>query len=78
MDNENFENSEWKTFILEYIKDNLYGLILLVFVFFIIYFVDYINNLNIILYSASNPIPGLSSVIVSSQKKTKRKIRKIY
>ena len=33
-------------YIIEYISENFIGLLLLIFAFFIIYFVDYINHLN--------------------------------
>lgn len=75
MDNQIFENEE--TFnILQYVKENLSGLFLLALVFFIIYFVDYINRLNTIIYSAQSPIPSLTSVINTNQKISKRKIKK--
>lgn len=75
MDNQNLENPDEKTFnIIEHIKDNLSGFILLLFVFFIIYFVDYINRLNSTLYSTPSPIPGLASVAVASI--SKRKVKK--
>ena len=75
MDNENLENE--KIFnILEYVKDNFIGLILLSIAFFIIYFVDYINKLNIMIYSTPLPVHGLTSVISSHQKLDKKKTRK--
>lgn len=77
MNNQNFDNPDLKQFnIFQYIKENLYGFILLVLVFFIIYFVDYINRLNMIIYSTPALIPGLSSAIVSPQKISKRKFKK--
>jgi len=73
MNNQNLENK--KTFdILEYVKENFIGLLLLLVAFFIIYFVDYINQLNIIIYST--PVTGLTSVISSPQKISKRKFKK--
>jgi hypothetical protein len=72
MDNQNLENE--KTFnILEYVKENLLGLILLLVVFFIIYFVDYINQLNVLIYSTPSPIP---LPVASPQKISKRKFKK--
>ena len=72
MDNQNLENE--KTFnILEYVKDNLPGLILLLVAFFIIYFVDYINQLNALIYSTPSPIP---LAVASPQKISKRKFKK--
>jgi hypothetical protein len=44
--------------IIEYISENFIGLLLLIFAFFIIYFVDYINHLNnIIIFSPQIPVP---------------------
>jgi hypothetical protein len=75
MDN-NLENAYEKTFnIIEHVKENLLGFVLLFFAFFIIYFIDYINRLNIILYSTPSQIHGLSSVAVASMSKRKFKKR---
>ena len=75
MDNQNFEDNQ--TFnILEYVNENLSGLFLLLLAFFIIYFVDYINRLNTIIYSTPVSIPSLPSVIISPQKIVKRKFKK--
>ena len=75
MDNQNFEDNQ--TFnILEYVNENLSGLFLLLLAFFIIYFVDYINRLNTIIYSTPVSIPSLPSVIISPQKMVKRKFKK--
>lgn len=76
MNNQNFEHE--KTFnILEYVKENFLGLILLAVSFLIIYFVDYINQLNNIIYLTPSPIPGLNSIISSPQKIiSKRKFKK--
>jgi hypothetical protein len=52
---------------MEYISENLVGLILLVFTFFIIYFVDYINRLNSALLSP--PIQVLPVKIKSKKLK---------
>lgn len=77
MDNQNLENPDEKTFnIIEHIKDNLSGFILLLFAFFIIYFVDYINRLNTPIYSTPSPIPGLSSIVNAAQNISKRKVKK--
>lgn len=73
MNNQNLEN-EKKFVILEYVKENFLGLLLLLVAFFIVYFVDYINQLNLIIYST--PFPVLTSVISSPQKISKRKFKK--
>lgn len=75
MNNEILDNL--KTFnILEYLKENFLGILLLLVVFFIIYFVDYINQLNIIIYSTPSQILDLKSIIPSSKKISKRKVKK--
>jgi hypothetical protein len=47
--------------IFQYVKENYVGLTLFVFAFFIIYFVDYINGLNSLIYSTQAPILGLNN-----------------
>jgi hypothetical protein len=68
---------------MEYISENIFGLILLVFAFFIIYFVDHINQLNaaLMLPSLSVPIAGLHNsapmnVIKNIKNKNKNKKNK--
>ena len=75
MDNQFFKNEESFN-ILEYVKENFYGLILLLSIFFIIYFVDYITRLNNIIYSTPSIIQGLTFVNASPQKISKRKFKK--
>jgi len=73
MDNENLENPDWKTFdILQYVKENLSGLFLLALAFFIIYFVDYINRLNTIIYSSPTPVLNLPPNLYNKKKFKKR------
>jgi len=75
MNNQNLEN-ESPFNILEYVKENFIGLILLLVAFFIIYFVDHINQLNMLIDSTPSQISGLNSIISSPQKITKRKFKK--
>jgi hypothetical protein len=75
MNNEYLDNLDEKTFnILEYVRKNFVGLILLLFAFFIIYFVDYINRLNTIIYSLTPTTPNLQPM--TTQKMSKRKFKK--
>lgn len=67
-------------FIINYIKDNLIGLLLFLFVFYIIYLVDHINNINAFILSAlnmadiKNPIILNKNIILSKNiKKHKNK-----
>jgi hypothetical protein len=57
--------------ILEYIKENLFGLFLLALAFFIIYFVDYINRLNALIYSIPSPL--ISAAVASPPKRKFKK-----
>jgi hypothetical protein len=66
MDNFNYNNETESILsniknIVNYIIENHHKFILLVFVFIIIYFVDYITYINTILY-APPAIPGLSNL----------------
>jgi hypothetical protein len=71
--NDNLEN-EYFFNIFQYIKDNFMGLCLFIFAFLIIYFVDYINRLNSLIYSIPAPIPGLNNnIILSTKKKLKKR-----
>lgn len=75
MINDNLENEHFFN-IFEYIKENFIGLTLLLFVFFIIYFVDYINRLNMLIYAAPRSMPVLTSITSSPQKISKKKFKK--
>ena len=75
MDNQIFDNEQTIN-IIQYIKENLPGLILLVLALFIIYFVDYINQLNALIYLTPSPIPGLPSSTTPPQQNSKRKLKK--
>lgn len=72
----NYESEEeWTIYsIMEYISENFFGLILLLFTFFIIYFVDHINRLNAMIFQTPLP-PGLAHSI-PIQKISKRHLKK--
>ncbi len=77
MNNYNLENEEQFN-TLDYIKENYIGLGLFLLAFFIIYFVDYVNGLNALIYSTPSPIPGLNNNnnnnnILSNKKKIKKR-----
>jgi len=62
---------------VEYISENFVGLLLFLLTFIIIYFVDYLNQLNALVYSTPSPIPGLQSTVSNLEKiKPKRKVKK--
>ncbi len=66
--------------LLEYIRENVVGLLLLVLAFFIIYIVDYISRINVFIFSMPSPIPGLPSspaTVSIPNIKTKGKFKKI-
>ncbi len=70
--NDNLENEEPFN-IFQYVKENYLGLGLFIFAFFIIYFVDYINVLNGLLYSNLNPAPSITFTNNPSKKKIKKR-----
>jgi hypothetical protein len=47
--------------VMEYMSENFIGLILLILAFFIIYFVDHINQLNAMIFDPSTSLPNMSS-----------------
>ena len=73
--NNNLENEE-NFNIFQYVKENYIGLGLFVFAFFIIYLVDYINHLNVLIYSIPSPVPGLNLNLNSKISLPKKKLRK--
>jgi hypothetical protein len=69
MDNYNYNNDSDSIFlniksIINYVIENHDKFVLLLFVFIIIYFVDYITYINGMLYGATSP-PGLPSLKTS-------------
>jgi hypothetical protein len=79
--NKNIEVVNYESFslytLLQYINENIYGLILLVLVFFIIYFVDYISRINYLIFAIPPSIPGMimttnTSIINPSKGKFKK------
>jgi|688.fasta_scaffold163262_3 hypothetical protein len=80
--NEVHDNSLWFEIksTINYIITNYHKFILLILAFFIIYFVDYISNMNAFLYNGKY-IPGLTSLktptpplkLPKSNKKNRRK-----
>jgi hypothetical protein len=73
MDNYNLKNDESLTNVFQYVTENYIGLLLFLFSFLIIYFVDYINYLNMLVYSMQSPIPVPNLNKISSVKKVKFK-----
>ena len=45
--------------LFQYINENFYGLMLLVFALVIIYFVDYISRINALIFAITPPIVGV-------------------
>lgn len=70
MDNQNEEPFNLYS-IIEYVKENYIGLLMLIFAFLIIYIVDNINQYNNMLFSL--PTPGSISVPKILQKNKKNK-----
>jgi hypothetical protein len=63
IDYDDQDNSLWVeiTSTINYVITNYHKFILLILTFFIIYFVDYISNINAFLYNRQS-IPGLTSL----------------
>ena len=63
MDSETGEQRLTLNSIIEYIRENFIGLLLLISVVLIIYVVDHINYLNSIVFTTPSPIMGISNKI---------------
>jgi hypothetical protein len=78
--------------LFQYLNENIYGLMLLLLSFFIVYFVDYISNLNALILAMSSqgpslrpplsglpsPVPGLPSpTYIPLNKTPKCKFKKV-
>ena len=60
MDNSETESSIWDiNTILDFIKNNYIQILMFLSVFVIIYVVDYISNINAILFGLPSAVPGL-------------------
>jgi len=59
--------------LLEYIKSNFVGLLLLLLAVFIVYFVDHISRINAMLFSMPSAIPSISNTIVPKKSKKIKK-----
>lgn len=44
--------------IFEYVRENIFGLLLLLFAIFIVYIVDHINRINTLIYAPVLPFPS--------------------
>jgi len=68
----------WDTkMVINYIILNYKQFLLLLLVIIIIYVVDYISNLNNIIYGSTSVIPGINSSVISNEiMKTNSKIKK--
>jgi hypothetical protein len=67
MENYNYNNDSDSIFFsikngINYVIENHHKFVLLLFVFIIIYFVDYITYINTILYNNGNLVTGLPSL----------------
>jgi len=62
--NMNDESDEQWTLhsVMEYMSENFIGLMLLILAFFIIYFIEHINQLNAMFLSPQMSIPNMSSL----------------
>jgi hypothetical protein len=76
MENQNEEPSLTFDYIMEYIRDNFIGLLLLISVGFIIYISEYINSLNALVFTTPSPIPGVTNPITNNVQKKLPKVKK--
>jgi hypothetical protein len=63
-------------YIFDYIIQNYHKFILLILVFLIIYFVDYISNINVIIYGSSQIPMVINNNISKDIKISKKNIKK--
>jgi hypothetical protein len=71
MDNYEKESSIWDiNTIIDFIKNNYIQILMFLSVFVIIYIVDYISNINAVLFGLPSAVPGLPSPPNNQQKKT--------
>ena len=59
--------------ILGFIKENCLQIFLLILVFIIIYVVDYISNINTMIFSMPSPVIGVSQPTPTKHKKPRKK-----
>jgi hypothetical protein len=78
MENSDYNNySDWNIItIVNFIKENISPMLLLFSVFFIIYIVDYVNNINAILYSIPAVNIQMNNKNQSSNSKKSRMTKK--
>ena len=76
MENQNEEPSLKFDYIVEYIRDNFIGLLLLISVGFIIYISEYINSLNALVFTTPSPIPGVTNLTTNNVQKILPKVKK--
>jgi hypothetical protein len=62
--------------MIEYISENIIGLLLLLLTFIIIYLVDYISYINSILTIVPSPVPGLQINKNNIKPAKSRKVKK--
>jgi hypothetical protein len=75
MKRNNLENVE-ELDILEYLEGNYIGILLFIFAFVIIYFIDYINGLNAIISSVEAVIPSDDKSIFNKKSSNGKKNKK--
>jgi hypothetical protein len=79
--NNNIDNEDIDFFnidsVIKYISSNYTQFLLLILVFLIIFIVDYVSNLNNMIYGATQVIPGIASSAKPDEiKKTNKKSKK--
>ena len=72
---DSYNNIDEEFNLFEYLKDNYIQILLFISVFFIIYIVDYISNINAKIFIMPSPIPGVQPSIGINTKKSIKKIK---
>ncbi len=63
--------------LLQYIKENFVGLLLLLLVFLIIYFVDHISRINALIFAMPSPMQGIQVASNNIAMAITKKIKKV-
>ena len=63
-------------YLIEYIRENFIGLLLLIIVFLIIYVVDYITHINTLSIAMANAVPGMPQIANFPKMRKGKKFKK--
>jgi len=72
--NDTYNEKDIVTFILNYLKENFIGVLLLLLAIFIIYVVDCINQFNLSIFTIPSPIPFQGPILSTANNSNLSKI----